>query len=225
MANVSNFEDQSYWNERYSQPKAKSSFDWYLVSFAMIRSCLCSSLQTHLLSADNRNSAGVGLVDLGCGNSSLLSDMINDAEFRALAASLCSPSRVSSSRVFVGIDYSPPAVDRQRDLLAGVVDAEVYVADARHMENVLGNSSVACVIDKATLDCIDCSGQAEDGIAVVREVHRVLIPGGLFVVVTCRPVPRRKETIASVEGFAVVSVVCLENDPIAPSHVMTMRKV
>jgi SAM-dependent methyltransferase len=223
MTKVSNFEDMAYWNERYKQPKAKDAFDWYLVSFAMISGHLSSALR-HLVSCGAVSD--IGIVDVGCGNSGMLSDMSRDANFTALVGSLVlgNGSAGYSCPLFVGVDYSPAAIARQREALQGVERAELHVADVRDMRAVIRDSSAACVVDKATLDCIDCTGQAEDAVDVVREVHRVLVRGGAFVVVTCRPVPRRLETILAVEGLSVVSVVSLENDPVSPSHVIVVNK-
>ena len=238
MARVSNFEDQEYWNKRYSSARSTEQFDWYLVNYAMIRSHLLNALTSTPAAAIE--AAHVGVLDLGCGNSKLLFDMASDPEISApIAARIVSAAQSSHARalLYLGVDYSPIAVARQRELikltlatkleeisqLVKVIDfAE---ADARKLKPLVDDASVFCVVDKATLDCVDCSGHEDDAEQVVREVVRILVQNGLFVIVTCRPVARRLQTIAGVPGVTVEGVVSLENDPVSPSHVIIIRKL
>ncbi len=161
MARVSNFEDVAFWNGRYSQPKAKAGFDWYLVDFAMLRSHLVAALTSvphtnDSSCSDAQASSGIAVVDIGCGNSCLLFDMAADAEVAAVARTF------SHSPTFVGVDYSTAAVDCQREKQAAkkalqeeggtACSVDFCVADAKDMRSVLRDASVLCVTDKATLD-------------------------------------------------------------------------
>jgi SAM-dependent methyltransferase len=131
---------------------------------------------------------------------------------------------------------------------AETVDKEPLQEGTAREPSTLGNAipmasgSVAIVIDKATCDCIDCSGDPNHVAETLRNVHRFLSVSngehtkpdaagqasstgkGLFFCVTCRSPERRLESIPR-DLFDVLAINSLENDPIAPSQLIVCRPV
>ena len=222
-ARVSDFESQEYWEHRYSNPELSRGtyFDWYLISYSVIRPFLLEAL----LSCKECCVGGCWkMMDVGCGNSSLLRDMYEDKQ--SLDAALCRPTRLA----LVGVDYSEVVVSQQRNLV------HLYDADAATVSYAVVNllssighpcvcADVAVAVDKATLDCIDCTGKEEDVLAAIGFVHACLVPAGVWLLVTCRATERRVGQLEKCGLFAVEGTHSLQNDPISPAHLIVARKI
>lgn len=191
---VAGYDDRDYWNERYERVADGERQDWYLISFEQLAPLMAAQVVP-------RSTAPTRVLEVGCGNSPLCRDLAASVEWLS--------SQEEAARVGVrvtAVDYSDVLVQRlaadQRKELADAGDAddqgdsgervvpvEYLAMDARRLE--FGDATFDVVVEKATLDCLDCSGDGEDTAAVIREVARVLAPGGVFMVVTCRDVERR----------------------------------
>lgn len=93
----------------------------------------------------------------------------------------------------------------------------------------LAPNSVQVVIDKATLDAMDCGDSESHSASIVQNSFALLRPGGYFVSFTCRPVARRVQTIQDAMrsvgvDVAALDVQSLRNDPISPSHMLVYQR-
>lgn len=235
--NAKSFESEEYWTERYNDPQQRRGqlFDWYIISFAKLADIIGPVLlqQFAVDDHDENNttnallrSSPVALIDVGCGNSPFLTDAA------AYVKAHCR-SPLINEKVFIGTDFSEVAVLEQSQLLSRNTEVENMQvrfthADAR-MTIGAEESSVAVVMDKATLDAVDCSGNEENASAVVSTCVKSLVPGGYFFSLTCRPAARRTETILrgiTTSGVQCehISTVSLNNDPVSPSHLLIFKR-
>lgn len=211
------FESEAYWNERYLDPKQRKSetFDWYLIRFDHIVSIL-----DPLLKSIVDIGPPVALVDVGCGNSPFLLDAVTYLQ------RISGNTRIRA----IGTDFSHVVVEQQSAKIDASLDNVEYLhADAR---TTIGASSgtVGLVMDKATLDAVDCSGNSDDSEAVVATCVNSLVAGGYFISLTCRPPQRRFGTILKgIERSGIPCeqprIVSLNNDPVAPSHVIIVMRL
>jgi SAM-dependent methyltransferase len=231
--NAKSFESEEYWTERYNDPQQRRGqlFDWYIISFAKMSHIIGPLLLQQFTESEDAQTAAlraapVALVDVGCGNSPFL------LHAAAYVKSHCRSALVNE-KMFIGTDFSEVAVLEQSASVSSNVDVlgmrvAFAHADARATIGAEA-SSVAFVMDKATLDAVDCSGNEANATAVVATCIKSLAPGGHFVSLTCRPAARRTETI--VRGIAVsgvqcdhISTVSLNNDPVSPSHLLIFKR-
>ncbi len=77
-----------------------------------------------------------------------------------------------------GIDYSPDAVEISRETLSMFPDSDLRVADCRDLP--FGDDSFERVASGDVIEHLD----AEDGISMLKEMYRVLAPGGKMLVHT-----------------------------------------
>jgi SAM-dependent methyltransferase len=152
-------EDKSYWAARYnSEAEVKRMVENYQVGFDRIRPFVlkfCSPKQPLLV--------------LGC-NHSRLADELHLAGYKSVTcvdnAQQCVTSRLKAGR---GLDEY------------GAV--HLLHVDARKL--VFPDQSFNAIIDRGQLDTLDFLPRAEsDQSRVLSEVHRVLRPGGMFVLMT-----------------------------------------
>ncbi|KAJ1735771.1 hypothetical protein LPJ61_000368 [Coemansia biformis] len=153
---------REYWEQRYTQ-EPDSAFDWFK-TYADLKPLL----DQHI------GSKGARMVVLGCGNSTLSSDMYRDGYEN-----------------IVNVDYSDVVVGQMRQRYKHQSKMTWEVMDVRAL--ALGDGSVDVAIDKGTLDALMCDGgdvwepSAELCANVgreVSEVERVLAPGGKFIWIT-----------------------------------------
>ena len=170
--------DLAYWQTRYEN--RTGGFEWY-TSVGGGEDACAGALVAALPPGTARS---VRVLDLGCGTSS--------APF--LLASL--------GYEVVGCDYSPAAVSLCTARAVGL-DAPPSFSLENAVQLSFTNASFHAVLDKATLDSLDCRG---DTPAVLAELSRVLRPGGLLCTVSCRPIEERSEKLAAA-GFALVGEV------------------
>jgi SAM-dependent methyltransferase len=105
---------------------------------------------------------GVDILEIGCG--------------RGVALPVLSERLMPTSLVGLDIDAALVGVAQQAVLAAGI-DARAVEGDARRMP--FESESVDLVVDFGT--CYHVSGGRSGSLAALREVERVLRPGGLFV--------------------------------------------
>lgn len=231
MSHAIDFESEAYWNERYSSPTKRKAelFDWYCITFASLHGIL-SPLIDHTLALPD---VTVAIVDVGCGNSPFLFD----------AAEHFYKLKLHAKPKLIGIDFSAVVIEQLKTIWANErfasikpeVDLDFIVGDARRNIVADGSEGVGIVLDKATLDAVDCSGEGEDSEAVVLTAFGALVVGGYFVSLTCRPVARRlgtiraaaskyESSICSAVVIEEVAVESLRNDPISPSHALIFQK-
>lgn len=99
----------------------------------------------------------------------------------------------------VNVDISPVVIEQMRRMNHHPRQSW-EVADCRAMPQYAG-SSFASVIDKGTLDAVLCSshGQA-DTLSYLNEVHRVLAPGGVFLLISLAQPHARLNALQAADG-------------------------
>ncbi|KAG2426368.1 hypothetical protein HXX76_013125 [Chlamydomonas incerta] len=106
------------------------------------------------------------VLHVGCGNSNFQEGMANDGY------------------QLVNTDISEVVIDQMRKKHADVTGLRYVVSDCREMPEFL-DCQFGSVIDKGTVDALLCSKDAGANInAMFREISRVLIPGGTFLLIT-----------------------------------------
>ncbi|KAJ1884899.1 hypothetical protein GGI01_002831 [Coemansia sp. RSA 376] len=153
---------KEYWQQRYMQEEA-ATFDW----FKTYRD-LEPLLSKHIGSKDVR------ILMLGCGNSTLSSDMYDDGY-----------------QSIINVDYSDVVIEQMRQRTQHQSGMTWEVMDVRALD--LGDGSVDVAIDKGTLDALMCdkgdvwepsAEMCENVGREVNEVNRVLTAGGKFIWIT-----------------------------------------
>eukprot|EP00359_Climacostomum_virens_P003416 CAMPEP_0204907420 /NCGR_PEP_ID=MMETSP1397-20131031/6573_1 /ASSEMBLY_ACC=CAM_ASM_000891 /TAXON_ID=49980 /ORGANISM="Climacostomum Climacostomum virens, Strain Stock W-24" /LENGTH=206 /DNA_ID=CAMNT_0052076567 /DNA_START=1 /DNA_END=621 /DNA_ORIENTATION=- len=144
----------AYWNSRY-EAEGDVSYDW-LLSYAQLRSVIVPRLP-------NKQAE---ILILGCGNSSLSEELYNEGY-------LC----------ISNVDFSPVVIQRMSDRYQHFETMEFAVMDAQNLE--FPDNCFNLVVDKGTLDCILCNENSfAKALTVLRNVHRVLAPGGIYILVS-----------------------------------------
>ncbi|KAH7881780.1 S-adenosyl-L-methionine-dependent methyltransferase [Phlebopus sp. FC_14] len=155
---------KEYWNLRYSQETADSSFDWFK-SYA--------DLADHIrvLVPDKKSRVLV----LGCGNSKFSEDMWDDGYTN-----------------IVNVDYSAVVIEQMRIRHSGSrPEMEWHEMDVRSL--AFPDASFDIAIDKGTMDAMMTASTdvwdppeevIKDCTAEVSEVLRILRPTGAFIYVT-----------------------------------------
>lgn len=152
---MANYASPLYWQERYAfDPSA--SFDW-LLSYEDLRPHL-----SPLLRPDSE------IFIPGAGNSTLGPSLYADG-FRSIS---------------VG-DISSVVISQLRDRHHALSEMDFAVLDACDMAEQLPEPNFDLIIDKALMDAVLCGEDAwRRTTAMVREMHRVLKPGGTYVVIS-----------------------------------------
>eukprot|EP00198_Chlamydomonas_reinhardtii_P001902 XP_001691238.1 SAM-dependent methyltransferase [Chlamydomonas reinhardtii] len=106
------------------------------------------------------------VLHVGCGNSNFQEGMANDGY------------------QLVNTDISEVVINQMRKKHAGMPGLRYVVSDCRDMPEFL-DCQFGSVIDKGTVDALLCSQDASaDVTAMFREISRVLLPGGMFLLIT-----------------------------------------
>ncbi|XP_036842324.1 EEF1A lysine methyltransferase 4 [Oncorhynchus mykiss] len=209
----SRYKDVDYWDERY---KTEKSFEWF-GDFSKFQHLL----QRHVMKDD-------AILVLGCGNSSMSSDMY-DAGYHSIT----------------NIDYSSVCIDtmtaRHDATCPGMTWHQM---DARQLSFM--DASYDVVLEKGTLDAMLVEEKDPWKVSsetaclidqVLREISRVLKPGGRFLSVTFAQPHFRKRLYArhdycwSVrtrsygDGFQYFLYVLTKGEELSPEDVTLERRL
>jgi ubiquinone/menaquinone biosynthesis C-methylase UbiE len=143
-------------------PRPAGTTDYKPVGNVEARNGLQARLEVPALIRALRLPIGVDVLEIGCG--------------RGIALPVLSERVMPMSLVGIDIDPARVALAEERVVAAGI-DARVIEGDARRMP--FQSESVDVVIDFGT--CYHVSGGMAGSRAALREVERVLRPGGWFV--------------------------------------------
>jgi hypothetical protein len=180
------YEEQSYWHERFTSEKA---FEWLINSDQFV-----SIIEPYL----NEFGPSAEILNIGSGTSDLQNHL-----------------RIRGFEKVTNVDYEPLATTRGRDLeeqAFGDVRMRYAVADATRLPQDLPDSTYDLVIDKSTVDAVSCGGEesllrmaqsvreclADDAtwISLSYSAHRFDIQGLPFDVDVLAkvPTPKKRET-------------------------------
>ena len=185
--------DRAYWEARAQRSGQAETQEWFLVGLERLR--------PHL-ERTGALDASTSVLEAGCGTSRLALDLCD--------ARGCGSTGTGSILAF---DYSETCIKRQRMRLQQLGRCEqdestpkrsvpqYRTMDARDLP--LDDCTYDVLIDKGTLDAVDCIGNDDDAAAGARaaarcaaEYARVLRPGGWLCIVTCRSPRHRLEALA-----------------------------
>ena len=106
----------------------------------------------------------MNILVLGCGTSSLSTEMYDEGY-----------------KNMESMDYSPEAIEEMKKARPEMVWKVMDVRNMPYEDNLF-----AGIVDKGTLDCLFFLDENNDNISkMLKEVSRVLKPGGRYTVVTC----------------------------------------
>ncbi|CAH0481164.1 unnamed protein product [Peronospora belbahrii] len=161
------FRKQEYWDQ-FFQKRGEKAFEWY-GDYTSLRHQLETLVGLpHDASASllYRLKSKVRVLVVGCGNSTLSADLVADG-FSTL----------------LSVDFSERVIDEMRRKEPTL---QWQVMDMTNME-MLEDESFDLVMDKGALDALmaeDTAEIKEDASKMLREVRRVLAPGGRYCCVT-----------------------------------------
>ena len=164
------FSSPRYWEARYSR-SAFAPCDWYC-NYEVLKPLLSSYLS---------RSADIELLIPGCGTSALPSALYRDG-FKNISC----------------IDSCPSVVQHAAQQHSAMEDMDFSVLDATALSAVLPPECFDFILDKALLDSLCCEeggGTAARQLCV--EMHRLLKPGGYWIVVSHAEPARRLPLFAS----------------------------
>jgi ubiquinone/menaquinone biosynthesis C-methylase UbiE len=157
--------EYDYWEKRYSEKEFL--FEWYF-GYKEMRDLLAKRIDKSKV----KNTMLVGI-----GNSVFGEEMVED----------------QWPGVIVAVDYAKSVIQQMRARAEekNISDKLIYQEmDCRKM--TFPNESFDVVIDKGTMDAICCGHAYKENIAAMeREISRVLVPGGVYIVFSYgKPVTR-----------------------------------
>ena len=155
----------SYWNERYSALLSKSEegeaefqYEWYQD---------WSSLRALILPLLKPNDTNFEVLVPGCGCSALGANIYKEG-----------------CKNITCIDNSAVVINQMSDKYSAYQEMEFTVMDATDME-FIPDGTFDLIVDKALFDCQLCSDSNFVKVTnLVREMYRVLKPGGTYVMVS-----------------------------------------
>jgi EEF1A lysine methyltransferase 4 len=151
----------SYWEERYSQDTT-ASFDWYL-QYVDLKPYLLP-----LLKKDDE------ILCLGCGNSPMMSLLYADGY-----------TNISN------LDISMIVISTQAKRYKHLIEMDWMTGDVTNMES-LPDGAFDVIFEKALLDSLLCGTDANRRTQLMmKEINRVLKPGGTYVCVSFGNPPSR----------------------------------
>jgi ubiquinone/menaquinone biosynthesis C-methylase UbiE len=149
---MANYGKPEYWDERYS--REIEPFDWYQ-RYENLK---------HIFRRYIRLNENILMV--GCGNSRVSEDMVNDGYQR-----------------IVNIDISSVVIHAMSEKHRNNPRLIWKVMDVMKMDFL--DCEFDAVIDKGTMDAILCGENSSDNAKkMAQEIYRVLKPGGVFIMIT-----------------------------------------
>ncbi|EPR60872.1 methyltransferase, putative [Toxoplasma gondii ME49] len=143
-----------YWDERYKRDV--EPFDWFQ---------RYAGLKPILLEAGLQASSRI--LVLGCGTSRVSEEMYADGY-----------------RKIVNVDYSNVCISHMQRRCADKEEMTFLHMNALDMKQ-LDDGDFDLVFDKGTMDCVLCGDNSFDNVQkMLREVSRILAPGGVYIVVS-----------------------------------------
>lgn len=154
---MGDYGNRHFWDERYAEKGEGPCFDWYQ-DWSTLEPLLRPFLKEPL---------SFEILIPGCGNSQLGADLYDQGYTN-----------------ITNIDSSDVVVNMMADRFKDRDQMEFVQSDARNISQIPDNT-FDLIIDKALMDALLCS---DDNIIsvnrLVREMHRVLKPGGVYVVIS-----------------------------------------
>ena len=195
--------NKDLWEERYKQ--ISISNDWGH-PYASMRATF-----QDFLPADKE----VGILDVGCGLSSLAIDLAKEGHKNVVAT-----------------DFSTKAVETMTNELQTLElpNSPKFVVDNILETELLDKEKFGLIVDKFTLDCIYCMQDSETQVVKVLETyHKLLLDEGLVLIFTAAPVSERRQEVNLVgELFEMKEVIIKEAnelDPIAKIQCYSLKKL
>lgn len=148
------YSSSDYWDSRY-EAEGDITYDW-LLTYSQLRSVIVPRFP-------NKQAE---ILNLGCGNSTLSEELYKEGY-----------------HYITSVDFSAVLIERMTEHYQLYEDMEFSVMDVRRLE--FPDDCFGLVIDKGTLDCVLCSDNSfNKAIETLTQVHRVLAPGGIFLLVS-----------------------------------------
>ena len=112
----------------------------------------------------NKNKSGFSIVDLGCGDGSLIFSLYRN--------------NLKDAEKIIGVDLSPERIERLK--LQKIPNLEAICSDACNVKQ-LENNSIDYVLNSGVIEHV------EDDRKLLAEIHRMLKKEGLVYIMTIRP--------------------------------------
>ncbi|CAM9713525.1 unnamed protein product [Ectocarpus sp. 4 AP-2014] len=173
-----NFGDPSFWEREYNGPQGQKAFEWFLSYDGGLKEYLIPVLESLVMMPSSHSRESHRLLHVGCGTSEV-------------GPKLAEEPALSSLHV-TDIDSSPTAVRLMKKLHEALGNYDCREGDVLNLDFPAGRFDV--VVDKGTVDALLCRS-AEDALAMVSEVHRVLRKGGVYVQISAEDPEARLELL------------------------------
>lgn len=174
----------AYWDNRYEDRTC--NFDWFFTYQAV------GTLIRQVLGP----ARGLPCLHVGCGNSTIQEGMVEDGWVDV-----------------VNVDISSVVI-HQMQIQHGAFPALHYqVVDCRSMHQ-FQDQTFGSIVDKGTLDAVACApGGSHDVLQYLKEVERVLKPGGVFLLVSLGAPTARQSVVKGPPGSEWTTQVLLLPKP------------
>ncbi|XP_078442200.1 S-adenosyl-L-methionine-dependent methyltransferases superfamily protein [Wolffia australiana] len=152
--NCYEYGDEIFWDARYME-EGGATFDWYQRYSAL------QSIVRKFVPISSR------ILMAGCGSAAMSEHMVLDGY-----------------EEIINIDISSIVIEMMRKKYCNTPGLKYVQMDVRDM-SFFPDRSFDCVIDKGTLDSLMCGIYAQiSAFQMLREVNRVLKPGGVYMLIT-----------------------------------------
>lgn len=191
--------EKDYWNSRYEKTP-KDTFEWFQ-PWPQIRQYISKYFS---------NQGPV--LNLGCGNSNMSFDLLADG-FSKVTAIDFSQIVISQMKQKIG---STPSDDQSR--------LEFITMDATDLS--FPSNAFDYVFDKGTIDTLLCCDNVGKTVQnTMKEISRVLKPGGLFICITYGIEKTRKKYFSNSQlGLSIIDIITLEKPGIETNHYIYVVK-
>jgi SAM-dependent methyltransferase len=209
---MAEYASREYWEQRYAM-RGQQTFDWYARWDQLDADVMEAIPSPEECSSD-------AVVVVGCG-SSALPFTLYDARAALPAFKRRPPPPV------IGLDWATSAIEAMSQRLTAAdvkrPGLSFAVGDVKSMPWI-SDGSIAAVVDKATIDAAFCgedAGESAESVRrVIREIYRILCPGGVLLHVTYSPATDGHRKVVfddPVARWRTVSVVTIGGDEARPA--------